>query len=160
VKLLLDIQTVSREQVPSKAELRHWIEAALCERTTKQQVEIVVRLVDADEMAQLNANYRGKKGTTNVLSFPADLPPDLELPLLGDIVICAPVVLAEAAQQGKNTSAHWAHMTIHGTLHLLGYDHIEEEEAETMEALESAILRQLDYSCPYQNHPTHERISL
>ncbi|MCB1687724.1 MAG: rRNA maturation RNase YbeY [Halioglobus sp.] len=160
MKLLLDVQAVSCEQVPSKEELRHWIAAALSERTTRQEVEIVVRLVDGDEMAQLNTNYRGKKGATNVLSFPADLPPDLELPLLGDIVICAPVVLEEAAQQGKTASAHWAHMAIHGTLHLLGYDHIEEDEAEVMEALESAILRQLDYSCPYQNQPQHERISV
>ncbi len=98
----------------------------------------------------MNATYRGKQGTTNVLSFPAGLPPDLGLPLLGDIVICAPVVHAEAAQQGKSPSAHWAHMTVHGTLHLLGYDHVDEEEAAIMEALESAILNELNYSCPYE----------
>lgn len=110
-------------------------------------------------MAQLNANYRGKDGATNVLSFPADLPAELDLPLLGDIVICAPVVIAEADQQGKTASAHWAHMTVHGTLHLLGYDHVKEEEAEIMEALESAILRQLDYSCPYESCSPCERIA-
>ncbi len=156
MKLLVDVQNASREQVPSSGALRQWIAAALAGRTTQGAVEISVRLVDAEEMARLNARYRGKDGATNVLSFPADLPPNLDLPLLGDIVICAPVVLAEAAQQGKSASAHWAHMTIHGTLHLLGYDHIKEEEAEIMEALESAILRQFDYGCPYRNQPRQE----
>ncbi|MCB1704964.1 MAG: rRNA maturation RNase YbeY [Halioglobus sp.] len=158
MKLTVDIQRASREPVPTAADLRHWITTALAGRTTQQQVEISVRLVDTEEMTQLNAGYRGKAGPTNVLSFPADLPPELELPLLGDIVICAPVVAAEAAQQGKSAAAHWAHMTVHGTLHLLGYDHIEEEDAQIMEALESAILRQLDYSCPYQHHLPHEQI--
>ncbi len=158
MKLLVDIQTASREPVPSEQDISHWIAAALNGRTAQEQVEVCVRLVDNAEMSQLNANYRGKKGPTNVLSFPADLPPDLNLPLLGDIVICAPVVATEAAHQGKNTAAHWAHMTIHGILHLLGYDHIEEEEAAIMEALESAILRQLDYGCPYEIHPPHEHI--
>jgi probable rRNA maturation factor len=126
---------------------------------TREQVEISVRLVGDAEMTRLNETYRGKKGATNVLSFPADLPPELELPLLGDIVICAPVVAAEAEQQGKSASAHWAHMIIHGTLHLLGYDHIEEDDANTMEALESAILGQLNYSCPYDIQQPHENVS-
>ena len=159
MKLLVDIQTASRESVPSEEDMRHWITTALTGRTTQEQVEISVRLVDEEEMSRLNENYRDKKGPTNVLSFPADLPADLGLPLLGDIVVCAPVVATEAAQQGKSASAHWAHMTVHGTLHLLGYDHIEEEEAANMEALESAILRQLDYSCPYETGLSHERIS-
>lgn len=159
MKLTVDIQTASLEPVPAGADLRRWITTALAGRTTQQQVEISVRLVDTEEMAQLNTGYRGKEGPTNVLSFPADLPPELGLPLLGDIVICAPVVAAEAAQQGKSATAHWAHMTVHGTLHLLGYDHIEEEDAQIMEALESAILRQLDYSCPYENHLSHEQVS-
>ena len=159
MKLTVDIQTASREPVPAGADLRRWVTAALAGRTTQQQVEISMRLVDTEEMTQLNNGYRGKEGPTNVLSFPADLPPELGLPLLGDIVICAPVVAAEAAQQGKSATAHWAHMTVHGTLHLLGYDHIEEEDAQIMEALESAILRQLDYSCPYENHLSHEQIS-
>ncbi|CAA0112223.1 Endoribonuclease YbeY [Halioglobus japonicus] len=159
MKLLVDIQAASREAVPSEEDFYRWIGAALNGRTTAEQAEICIRLVDDDEMAQLNANYRGKEGATNVLSFPADLPAELQLPLLGDIVICAPVVIAEATQQGKTARAHWAHMTVHGTLHLLGYDHIKEEEAEIMEALESAILRQLDYSCPYESHAQRERIA-
>jgi len=150
VNLHVDIQVASSEPVPSEDDIRNWIAAALAQRTTQEQVEISVRLVDNDEMARLNETYRGKQGTTNVLSFPAGLPPDLGLPLLGDIVICAPVVHAEAAQQGKSPSAHWAHMTVHGTLHLLGYDHVDEEEAAIMEALESAILNELNYSCPYE----------
>ena len=114
-----------------------------------------MRLVDTEEMAVLNETYRGKKGATNVLSFPADLPAGLPLPLLGDIVICAPIVRDEATQQGKSQNAHWAHMTVHGTLHLLGYDHMEEQEAEHMEALESTILNELKYACPYEtNHPS------
>jgi probable rRNA maturation factor len=159
VKLHVDIQSASCAPVPAAKDIRHWIAAALTGHTTREQVEITVRLVDDAEMAQLNETYRGKKGATNVLSFPADLPPELDLPLLGDIVICAPVVAAEAAQQGKSASAHWAHMTIHGTLHLLGYDHIEEDDATTMEALESAILGQLNYSCPYDIHLPHEHVS-
>ena len=159
MKLRVDIQTASRESVPADEDIRHWIKTALTGRAPQPQVEVSVRLVDSEEMAQLNMNYRGKSGPTNVLSFPADLPPELDLPLLGDIVICAPVVAAEAKQQGKSATAHWAHMTIHGTLHLLGYDHIEEEEAAIMEALESAILGQLDHGCPYETHLTHEQIS-
>lgn len=159
MNLLVDIQAASREPAPSEKDIRHWIKTALAGRTSQEQVEISVRLVDEEEMSRLNETYRDIKGPTNVLSFPADLPPDLNLPLLGDIIVCAPVVMTEAAQQGKTTDAHWAHMTIHGTLHLLGYDHIEEEEAAIMEALESAILEQLNYSCPYEIALSHERAS-
>jgi probable rRNA maturation factor len=149
VNLHVDIQAASNEPAPEESDIRRWIAAALDGQSTRDEVEITVRLVDAAEMSTLNESYRGKPGPTNVLSFPADLPGELALPLLGDIVICAPVVRAEAAEQGKHPEAHWAHMTIHGTLHLLGYDHLEEEEAATMEALESAILTGLNYRCPY-----------
>ena len=159
MKVQVDIQTASSEPVPADADIRNWIEAALAGRTAQEAVEVSVRLVDGDEMARLNETYRGKQGATNVLSFPADLPPELEIPLLGDIVICAPVVRSEAAQQGKSETAHWAHMTIHGTLHLLGYDHIDEEDAAIMESLESAILNQLHYSCPYTTTLPSERSS-
>ncbi|MEZ5572200.1 MAG: rRNA maturation RNase YbeY [Halioglobus sp.] len=160
MNLHVDIQIASSAPVPTEEDIHNWIAAALAQLTTRDQAEVSVRLVDNDEMAQLNETYRGKKGTTNVLSFPAELPADLNLPLLGDIVICAPVVQAEAAQQGKSPGAHWAHMTVHGTLHLLGYDHIDEEEAEIMEALESAILNTLNYSCPYQTqHQSDEHRS-
>jgi probable rRNA maturation factor len=158
VSLHVDIQTASNAPVPAEADIRHWIAAALEGRSPRKQVEVCVRLVDIDEMAQLNENFRGKKGATNVLSFPADLPAELALPMLGDIVICAPVVRSEAEQQGKSPSAHWAHMTVHGTLHLLGYDHIEEKEAGVMEALESTILAKLSFSCPYQFNQPHEHL--
>jgi probable rRNA maturation factor len=159
MSLTVDIQCASAEPVPDEDDLRSWIAAALAGQQVGGDIEISVRLVDAPEMASLNKTYRGKDGPTNVLSFPADLPPDLDLPLLGDIVICAPVVAAEARAQHKSPDAHWAHMAVHGTLHLLGYDHLDENEAITMEALESAILADLHYPCPYQanlsreNHP-------
>ena len=153
MKLHVDIQAASSEPAPEEGDIRRWIAAALDGQSTRDEVEITVRLVDAAEMSTLNESYRGKPGPTNVLSFPADLPSELALPLLGDIVICAPVVRAEAVEQGKHPEAHWAHMTIHGTLHLLGYDHLEEEEATTMEALESVILTGLNYRCPYGEEP-------
>jgi len=155
MNLQVDIQTATAEPVPEEEDIRRWIRAALTDRS--RDTEITVRLVDHDEMATLNQSYRDKSGPTNVLSFPADLPSDLELPLLGDIVICAPLVVREAALQHKHRSAHWAHLTVHGTLHLLGYDHIDEGEAVAMEALETAILATLNYPCPYSgsSHMEH-----
>jgi len=150
MKLLVDFQTASRQPVPAKKDMCKWIRAALTGRTTQKLVEVSVRLVDLDEMAHLNETYRGKKGATNVLTFPANLPAELHIPLLGDIVICAPLVEVEAQQQGKIENAHWAHMTVHAALHLLGYDHIDEEDATIMEALETSILVDLNYACPYQ----------
>jgi len=151
VSVQVDIQAASSEPVPDEGDIRTWIAAALAGRTTRDDVEVCVRLVDAEEMAALNVQYRGKPGPTNVLSFPAALPAELDLPQLGDIVICAPVVRSEAAEQGKDPAAHWAHMTVHGTLHLLGYDHCEEKDAVCMEALETAILDQLHYPNPYED---------
>jgi probable rRNA maturation factor len=156
MSLTVDIQCASAEPVPADEDLRRWIAAALASQPARGATEISVRLVDADEMAKLNQAYRGKPGPTNVLSFPAELPAELELPLLGDIVICAPVVRAEARAQRKTLAAHWAHMAVHGTLHLLGYDHGEENEAIAMEALESAILAKLHYPCPYQAYLPQE----
>jgi len=148
--LQVDIQKATTETVPEEEDIRRWISAALVDR--QEDTEISVRLVERDEMATLNQTYREKPGATNVLSFPADLPPELTLPLLGDIVICAPVVIQEAAAQNKPCNAHWAHLTVHGTLHLLGYDHIEEDEAVAMEARETEILASLDYPCPYSDN--------
>lgn len=156
MSLTVDIQCATGEPVPSDNDLRRWIAAALASQPARSDTEISLRLVDSEEMATLNQTYRGKEGSTNVLSFQADLPAELELPLLGDIVICAPVVRAEAAAQEKSVTAHWAHMTVHGTLHLLGYDHIEEDQAIAMEALESAILAGLHYPCPYRANPLQE----
>jgi len=159
MNLQVDIQCASAEPVPEEDDIRNWIEATLANRERDADTEISVRLVDESEMSALNQNYRDKPGATNVLSFPSDLPPELELPLLGDIVICAPVVYSEAAQQGKQPTAHWAHMTVHGTLHLLGYDHTEEDEALEMEALEIAIMATLHYPCPYGDTPLREQVT-
>lgn len=150
MSLQMDIQSASSEPVPEEQDIRNWLAAALSEQALRGEAEVSVRLVDTAEMATLNETYRGKAGPTNVLSFPAELPAELDLPLLGDIVICAPVVIREAAEQGKTLPAHWAHMTVHGALHLLGYDHIEDQNAAVMEALESAILQGLGYPCPYR----------
>ena len=150
MSLTVDIQCASVEPVPAEEQLRSWINAALNAGPSAEHNEVSVRLVDTKEMRTLNANFRDKNSPTNVLSFPTCLPEDVESPLLGDIVVCAPVVREEAQQQGKSLNAHWAHMMIHGTLHLLGYDHIEASEAKDMEALESAIMQELNYDCPYQ----------
>lgn len=157
MKLTVDIESASCEPAPEEEDIRSWIKAALTDR--QQDTEISVRLVDTAEMSQLNETYRGKAGPTNVLSFPSDLPEDLDIPLLGDIVICTPIVIREAAEQRKTPGAHWAHMTIHGTLHLLGYDHLEDEEAEAMEAMETAILATLNYPCPYLAGTPHQEHS-
>nr|WP_275099954.1 rRNA maturation RNase YbeY [Sedimenticola hydrogenitrophicus] len=125
-----------------------WAEAALHGRL--ERAELVVRIVDREESRQLNREYRGKDSPTNVLSFPFEAPAVVANDLLGDLVICAPLVAEEAAEQGKPLEAHWAHLLVHGVLHLLGFDHINDPEAETMEGLEVEILESLGYSDPYQ----------
>ena len=158
MSLVVDIQNATAESVPDEDDIRRWITGAVnaARPSDDGACEISVRLVDDAEMAELNGRYRGKPQPTNVLSFPAELPDDLELPLLGDIVICAPVVRREADQQGKRLSAHWAHMAVHGTLHLLGYDHIEDEDAQQMESLETCILEGMGLPCPYEQPPLNE----
>lgn len=146
----MDVQTASTEPVPSGDDIRCWVAAALAGSAHTDDAELSVRLVDSIEMRTLNETFRDKQGTTNVLSFPAELPPEVDVPLLGDVVICAPVVRQEAVLQGKSHKAHWAHMTVHGTLHLLGYNHIKDEEAASMEALETAILTGLHFDNPYE----------
>lgn len=145
----IDLQVACEcEDVPDPDCIQRWIGAAL--RDERAEAEVSVRIVDCDESRELNHRYRDKDKPTNVLSFPADLPPELELPLLGDLVICAPVVAQEAQEQRKTPAAHWAHMLVHGTLHLLGYDHIEDSDAELMESLETQIITQLGYPPPYE----------
>ncbi|KZZ19879.1 rRNA maturation RNase YbeY, partial [Oleiphilus sp. HI0080] len=111
--------------------------------------ELTIRVVDTPEIQELNANYRDKDKPTNVLSFPFEAPEHIELDLLGDLIICAQVVNAEAKEQNKDEKSHWAHMTVHGVLHLLGYDHIDDIEADEMEGLEIKILHELGYANPY-----------
>lgn len=148
LNLSLQVADGLRLPVPSAAEFRRWAAAALEDR--RDSTEVCVRVVDEAESEALNGRYRGKDHPTNVLSFPADLPPELALPLLGDLVLCAPVVQREAQEQGKPATAHWAHLTVHGVLHLLGFDHIDPGEAEVMEALERAVMARCGYPDPYQ----------
>ena len=143
---------VSRKGVPASASFRQWVEAALRGAKRRKAAELAIRIVDAKEGRTLNRDYRGKDYATNVLSFPVELPPGVNLPLIGDLVICAPVVAREAAEQGKAARHHWAHMTVHGVLHLIGYDHIDDQEAEQMEALETRILAGLGIDDPYAVH--------
>jgi probable rRNA maturation factor len=136
--------------VPDEADLRAWAETALADRG--DPTELVIRIVDEAESAALNATYRHKQGPTNVLSFPFEPPPGVDVgdvDHLGDIVICAPVVMREAILQGKSPDAHWAHMVVHGILHLLGHDHQDDSHAAAMEALEVQLLSELGYPNPY-----------
>ena len=133
--------------MPSASEIRAWAKAAL--KQLRDNSELTVRIVDEAESAELNKRWRNTEGPTNVLSFPAgDIPGPLPAPL-GDIVICAPVVAREAARQKKKLNAHWAHMVVHGSLHLLGYDHTDKHGAEEMEGLEISILGNLGFNNPY-----------
>lgn len=148
----VDIQVATTaSQLPDEAALQQWVDATLAAvlAVTEAPRELTVRMVDKEESRMLNAQYRQKDKPTNVLSFPSDLPPELDIPLLGDLIICAPVVEEEAREQNKSLDAHWAHMVIHGTLHLLGYDHIEDSDAAVMEGLEVDILASLNYTNPY-----------
>lgn len=136
-----------RKGLPAAASFRRWVAAACAGRI--RRADLCIRLVDAKVGRSLNRHYRGKDYATNVLSFPAELPEGVTLPLLGDLVICAPVVAREAREQGKDLSAHYAHLTIHGVLHLLGLDHEDQREAEAMEQIEREILAGLGFADPY-----------
>ncbi|EPX9362657.1 rRNA maturation RNase YbeY [Aeromonas veronii] len=149
VTLDLQLASVSTDGLPTEAQLQGWLDGTIL--GFQQEAEVTVRIVDEAESNELNLTYRGKDKPTNVLSFPFEAPPGLELPLLGDLVICRQVVEREAQEQGKPLMAHWAHMVVHGSLHLLGYDHIEDEEAEEMEALERDIMQELGFADPYQS---------
>jgi probable rRNA maturation factor len=144
----IEIQTIfkSNDQ-PDQEQIQRWVDAAL--ESFNQDTEIVVRIVDEEESAELNAQYRHKKGPTNILSFPVDVPEGIELNLLGDLVICAPILEKEAFEQHKPLTDHWAHIIVHGVLHLLGYDHIDDDEAELMESKEITILNTLNIKNPY-----------
>lgn len=141
-------------RVPAAAEIERWARSAL---GAGVRGELTVRVVDEGESAEMNARYRGKRGPTNVLSFPAEVPPGAaaaaaaagEALPFGDLVICAAVVEREAREQGKPLAAHWAHMVVHGALHLQGYDHETVRDASTMEARERALLAGLGFPDPY-----------
>ncbi|MBV1775450.1 rRNA maturation RNase YbeY [Burkholderiaceae bacterium DAT-1] len=149
-ELELVVQDVVKAKgVPGKKLMRKWIESAL---EAGVQAEVTVRIVDEEEGRQLNSEYRGKDYATNVLSFAysQDEPiPGAEDVVMGDLVLCAPVVAREAEEQGKELAAHWAHLLIHGALHLQGYDHEDDIEADAMESLETAIMEGLGFADPY-----------
>ena len=149
VTLDLQLACTDTDGLPGEAQLQGWLDGTIL--GFQQEAEVTVRIVDEAESRELNLTYRGKDKPTNVLSFPFEAPPGMELPLLGDLVICRQVVEQEAAEQNKPLEAHWAHMVVHGSLHLLGYDHIEDDEAEEMEQLECDIMQELGFADPYLN---------
>ena len=136
-----------RKGLPAAASFKRWVAAALEGRILR--ADLALRLVDEREGRALNRHYRGKPHPTNVLSFPAELPKGVKLPLLGDIVLCAPVIAREAREQRKPLTAHYAHLTVHGVLHLLGFDHDDERDAEAMETIEREILAGIGLPDPY-----------
>ena len=142
-------EDVILEDIPTSSELERWANVVLAYEGVSEQ-EITVRFTDEVESQALNFEYRGKEKPTNVLSFPFEAPPGIEMNLLGDLVICAPVISREAKEQQKAVVNHYAHMTVHGLLHLMGYDHIEDADAEEMESKEIEILAQLGIDDPYQ----------
>ncbi|MEE9343650.1 MAG: rRNA maturation RNase YbeY [Gammaproteobacteria bacterium] len=147
-QIAIDVQQAYQSGVlPATEDFQLWVEAALVKDNLA--TEMVIRIVDTEESQSLNRQYRNKNKPTNVLSFPFEPPPEVEINYLGDLVICAPIVQREAAEQGKTERAHWAHMVVHGVLHLQGYDHIKNTEAELMESLEIDILTSLNFTDPY-----------
>ena len=136
-----------RAGLPASVSFRKWVAAALAGRI--READLAIRVVGTKEGRALNRHYRGRDYATNVLSFPAELPEGVRLPLLGDIVLCAPVIAREAREQKKALAAHYAHLTVHGTLHLLGWDHEDPREAECMEQLERTILAEMGIEDPY-----------
>lgn len=149
-EIILDLQiaTTQTDRLPTEQQIMQWLNVILPQ--FMDQAEITIRIVDEAESQQLNYTYRQKNKPTNVLSFPFESPIDIEVPLLGDLIICKQVVEKEAQEQHKLLISHWAHMIVHGCLHLLGYDHIVDEEAEEMESIEIDIMKQLGFDDPYQ----------
>lgn len=144
----LDVQR-EVDALPKDEDLLEWLKAILTFEN-HAATELTIRFVTEQEIADLNKQYRNKEGSTNILSFRFEIPDEVELNLLGDLVICADVVKKEAKQQHKEEISHWAHMVVHGTLHLLGYDHLTDEQANVMETKEIKILSQLGYTDPYR----------
>ncbi|MCG9760492.1 rRNA maturation RNase YbeY [Pseudoalteromonas sp. Isolate6] len=148
--LMLDLQLACEfDDLPSEAQFQLWAEHALTQ--FREEAELTIRIADEHESQELNSQYRGKDKPTNVLSFPFDAPPGIELPLIGDLVICPQVVYQESIEQEKTFHDHFAHMVIHGCLHLLGFDHINEQDAVEMETIEKQILASLNIADPYRD---------
>ena len=146
----VEVQNASGiRSVPLRRQFSQWASIAMRRVAShRDKYRLSIRIVDEEESAQLNSQYRGKPGPTNILSFPTGDDVGLD-GLLGDLAICAPVVIREAAEQNKSIDSHWAHLVVHGVLHLAGYDHEKHHDAEKMEALEVSILRQMGIGNPY-----------
>jgi probable rRNA maturation factor len=160
MNIMVDVQyATDATGLPTASELTQWVNAtwsqvkqstsSLSAKLQDAPLELTIRIVDEAEGRQLNETWRKREGATNVLSFPFESLAELDIPILGDIVICAPVVANEASEQNKSLTAHYAHLVVHGTLHLLGYDHLDDEPAQVMEQLEINILQSLGYTNPY-----------
>lgn len=150
---ILEFQIVSEStRVPEEQQFQYWVDSVLS--TDAEDSEVVIRVVDEEEMTRFNEQYRDKKGVTNILSFSYEAPAGFESALLGDLLLCAPVIETEALLQNKSLNHHWAHMIVHGILHLLGYDHVDDADATEMEAKEIEILKTIKIKNPYQ-----ERVS-
>ncbi|MEZ8110878.1 rRNA maturation RNase YbeY [Vibrio splendidus] len=147
IELDLQIAVENEQGLPTEQDIQLWLDKTIPQ--FQENADLTVRIVDTEESHQLNHDYRGKDKPTNVLSFPFEVPPGMELDLLGDLIICRQVVEKEAEEQNKPLLAHWAHMVVHGSLHLLGYDHIEDDEAEEMESLETEIMQTMGFEDPY-----------
>jgi probable rRNA maturation factor len=147
-ELASDAGELSDDDVPEPELLQSWAEAAYLGEAPAVASLLVTT---ADEVRSLNKQYRNKDKATNVLSFPMESPAEIDVSLLGDIVLCAPVIKQEAEQQSRSEVSHWAHMVVHGMLHLQGYDHIDNDDAEQMEKLEIDILAQLGFNNPYED---------
>jgi len=164
LSVVVDLQNTNNiETLPSEAEITGWCEAAIQHasqsRAFKNTLSVLIRVVSDEESADLNQTYRQKKGSTNVLSFPNEVPDFMhgiselaeQNSHLGDLVICSSLVKEESIAQGKTMQAHWAHLIVHGVLHLQGFDHINDAEAVQMESLEIKIMEQLGFENPYLN---------
>lgn len=153
MSFLIDIQNELESLPFHQTAIENWVKVALSEET--ENAELTLRFVEPAEMIQLNSQYRQKNSTTNVLSFPSEIPEEIAKQFytrfIGDIIICPEVLLAESQEQEKDLEFHWAHIVIHGVLHLLGYDHIDDQDAKKMQSLEIKILKQLHYPNPYEN---------
>ena len=153
---LIDLQIACKQndlpnELPNEAQFQLWVDTVLAQVSSepKQSFELTIRLVNCEESQQLNMTYRGKDKPTNVLSFPFEVPDGIELNLLGDLIICIDVMKQEAQEQNKTLFDHWAHLVVHGCLHLVGFDHISDSEAVEMESIEIAVLAKLNIKNPY-----------
>lgn len=138
---------VTDSNIPTEQDFQNW--ASVIEAKYNECEDVAIRIVDENEITNLNNEYRKKAQATNVLAFPAEIPEGTGLPFIGDIVICAPIVAKQAAEQGKSLLSHWAHLTLHGILHLQGYDHIDSADAQIMEQLEVQLMQKLGFPNPY-----------